>query len=103
MMKETRMFRRWAMALTIGGTVGASVAHGVAAESKATFADPRPEMSVGDAPDLMPGQLSTIFKINDADPESKVPTPQQRIGNPVEFGYYLQDLLARAESATKKN
>ena len=32
-----------------------------------------------------------------------MPTPKQRDGNPLEFGYYLQDLLAKAEAATKKN
>ncbi len=50
-----------------------------------------------------PGQLSVLFPINDSDPESSVPTPKQRDGNPLEFGYYLQDLLAKAEAATKKN
>src|SRR5204863_3410479 len=44
-----------------------------------------------------------LFKINDADPEANVPTPSQRIGNPLEFGYYLQDVLARAEAAAKRN
>jgi hypothetical protein len=48
------------------------------------------------------GQLSTLFKIDDRDPESSVPTPKQRDGNPLEFGYFLQDLLAKAESAAKK-
>jgi Ni/Co efflux regulator RcnB len=48
------------------------------------------------------GQLSTLFKIDDRDPESSVPTPKQRDGNPLEFGYLLQDFLAKAESATKK-
>lgn len=50
-----------------------------------------------------PGQLSTLFPINDSDPESSVPGPKDRDGNPLEFGYYLQDLLAKAEAATKKN
>jgi tetratricopeptide (TPR) repeat protein len=97
------MFSRWAVALTIGVTVAAAVAKGIAAESRPAIAGERPEMSLADAPHLVPGQLSTLFKINDADPESQVPTRQQRIGNPVEFGYYLQDLLARAESTTKKD
>ena len=50
-----------------------------------------------------PGQLSVLFPIDDSDPESSVPTPKDRDGNPLEFGYYLQDLLAKAEMATKKN
>jgi tetratricopeptide (TPR) repeat protein len=50
-----------------------------------------------------PGQLSTLFPIDDSDPESTVPTPKDRDGNPLEFGYYLQDLVAKAEAATRKN
>jgi hypothetical protein len=50
-----------------------------------------------------PGQLSTLFKIDDADPESSVPTAVQRDGNPIEFGYFLQDVMAKAETAGKRN
>jgi tetratricopeptide (TPR) repeat protein len=49
-----------------------------------------------------PGQLSSLFKINDRDPESTVPTPKQRDGNPLEYGYFIQDLLAKAEAAIKR-
>ena len=59
-------------------------------------ADPAPR------PAPNPGQLSTLFAINERDPESSVPTPKQRDGNPLEFGYFVQDLLAKAETATKK-
>ena len=52
---------------------------------------------------MVPGQLSTLFKINDADPEANVPTPSQRTGNPLEFGYYLQDILARAQAAQQRH
>jgi len=47
------------------------------------------------------GQLSTKFKINDADPESSIPDDKIKNANPLEFGYLLQDLLARAEEAKK--
>jgi hypothetical protein len=50
-----------------------------------------------------PGQLSTLFRIDDADPESSVPTAVQRDGNPIEFGYFLQDIMAKAETAQKRN
>jgi hypothetical protein len=50
-----------------------------------------------------PGQLSSLFRINDADPESSVPTAIERDGNPIEFGYFLQDVSARAEAAQKKD
>lgn len=45
-----------------------------------------------------PGQLSK-YKIDDADPEKDVPTPEQRDKDPLEFGYYLMDLGDLAEKA----
>lgn len=47
------------------------------------------------------GQLSSKFKINDADPESSIPDDKTKNANPMEFGYLLQDLLVRAEEAKK--
>src|SRR5512142_3360871 len=44
----------------------------------------------------VPQQLSTLFEIDDDNPEAHVPAAKDRIGNPLEFGYYLQDLLTRA-------
>ena len=41
------------------------------------------------------------FAIDDADPESSVPTPEQQSKQPLEFGYYIQDLLAKAQHAEK--
>jgi hypothetical protein len=49
----------------------------------------------------LPGQLSTRFGIDDASPEASVPSVQERNRNPLEFGYYLQDLLEKAEKARK--
>jgi len=43
-------------------------------------------------------QLSE-FKIDDAAPEGSVPTVELQNSKPLEFGYYLQDLAARAEKA----
>jgi len=48
------------------------------------------------------GQLSQKFKIDDLNPEASVPTDRQRDRNPLEFGYFLQDLLDRAEQARKQ-
>jgi hypothetical protein len=45
-------------------------------------------------------QLSE-FKIDDADPETSVPTVEAQNSKPLEFGYYLQDLAAKAEKAGK--
>jgi len=52
---------------------------------------------------LVPEQFSTLFKIADDDnPEGSVPTVKDRNTNPLEFGYYVQDLLTRAEVETKR-
>jgi hypothetical protein len=42
------------------------------------------------------------FVLNDADPEASVPPAVQRNANPLQFGYFLQDLLDRAAAATKQ-
>ena len=70
----------------------------------AAAVSPRGAHAADQAPPARPnaGQLSTLFSINERDPESSVPTPKQRDGNPLEFGYFVQDLLAKAEIATKK-
>src|SRR5262245_12584459 len=47
------------------------------------------------------GQLSRKFRINDANPEASVPDLKVANENPLEFGYFLQDLLLRAEEARK--
>lgn len=43
------------------------------------------------------GDLSTLFPVNDDDPKASIPTEQQREESPVEFGYWLQDMILRAE------
>ena len=45
--------------------------------------------------------LSTQFHINHADPQSSVPTDAEKNAKPLEFGYYLQDLIAFAMAADK--
>jgi hypothetical protein len=47
----------------------------------------------------LPGDLGTTFQVNDQDPLKDIPTPEQRNASPLEFGYYLQDLVARAETS----
>jgi hypothetical protein len=42
------------------------------------------------------------FHIDDADPEASVPSPDAQMSNPLQFGYYLQDLAAKAEKASKR-
>jgi hypothetical protein len=45
--------------------------------------------------------LSSEFRIDDANPEASVPGPAARNAKPLEFGYFIQDLLSFAESAAR--
>lgn len=50
------------------------------------------------------GDLATKFVVNDENPLVNIPTEEQRNQDPIEFGYFLQDLIARAEGAyTEQN
>jgi hypothetical protein len=42
------------------------------------------------------------FEIDDLHPETSIPPVEQQNKNPLEFGYLLQDMLAKAEAATKR-
>lgn len=48
------------------------------------------------------GDLATKYAVNDADPVASIPTPEQRNADPLEFGNFLQDLVARAETAFRE-
>jgi hypothetical protein len=52
-------------------------------------------------PPSAPDKLST-FDVDDADPEGHVPTAEQGNGNPLQFGYWLMDVAAKADEAEKK-
>jgi hypothetical protein len=41
-------------------------------------------------------------KIDDANPEANLPTPEEQVKDPVKFGMLLQDMLASARDAEKK-
>lgn len=49
-----------------------------------------------------PGDIASKFPVNDKDPISSLPSAEERNQNPVEFGHHLQDLIARAEGAFRK-
>jgi hypothetical protein len=51
---------------------------------------------------VQPGDLETNFDIDDANPAKSIPTQPQRDANPLEFGYYVQNMVVRAESAFEK-
>jgi hypothetical protein len=47
------------------------------------------------------GDLSSMFPVNDIDPKTSIPTDAQREANPIEFGYWLQDMIVRAEKGVE--
>ncbi|HYQ47307.1 MAG TPA: hypothetical protein VER11_35295 [Polyangiaceae bacterium] len=70
-----------------------------------TFA--RPALAA-DAPADAPGQGNPTdgslskWPVDDADPKKSLPTPAQRDGNPMEFGYHMMDLADKADRAKAK-
>jgi hypothetical protein len=50
----------------------------------------------------LPGDLATNYRVDDENPIRSIPTPEQRDADPIEFGYFIQDLIARAEGAFEK-
>jgi len=62
---------------------------------------PAPKEASG-KPHVLPGQLSSKFGIDDTLPEASVPSDLEKNRNPLEFGYFLQDLLERADQARKE-
>jgi hypothetical protein len=55
------------------------------------------QAQVQDRPDDMPAT-----PIDDAHPESSIPSLQDQLKNPLKFGYLLQDLLAKAKQAGER-
>jgi hypothetical protein len=49
-----------------------------------------------------PGDLSADFPINDEDPVASIPPAEKRDANPLEFGYWLQDMVLRGETAVRE-
>jgi hypothetical protein len=70
-------------------------------ESRPPASAPAPAPDVAGKNPLLSGQLSTKFGIDDSNPEASVPGNKERDRNPLEFGYFLQDLLERANQAQK--
>ncbi len=49
-----------------------------------------------------PGEMFTNLPLSDTDPESNVPTEEQRNKDPLQFGYWLQDALMKGDHAWKE-
>jgi hypothetical protein len=81
----------------LAGRAEALESPAVTAAAATTSEPPGP----AEIPQPFPGQLSSKFRIDDSNPEASVPGPKERDGNPLEYGYLIQDLLTRAEQAKK--
>jgi tetratricopeptide (TPR) repeat protein len=46
--------------------------------------------------------LSSRFKVDEANPEKGLPSAEEAMKNPLEMGYLMMDLIARAEAATQR-
>lgn len=63
------------------------------------------DLASAQAPEAPPEQahdLSTRFTIDPKDPEGSVPSPEEAMKNPLEMGYLMMDMIARAEAATQR-
>jgi len=106
----------WFMMLSLSASVIPAAAEGASATegsvaSGSNAAPPtdepphatEPIQATGSSAHPLPGQLSSRFAIDPRDPEASIPSIKDRSDNPLEFGYFLQDLLERAEQARKQN
>lgn len=92
---RSRMRRRFRGVATTLVLIGAT--QSVARPAPA--ADAAPEPTIQPAPG--DGALSK-WPVDDSDPKKSLPTPAQRDGNPMEFGYHLMDLADKADRAKTK-
>ncbi len=59
-----------------------------------------PHVAAADVPGQQPGMLSK-WPIDDNNPQASLPSEKERNKDPLEFGYWLQDLILRAEVYSK--
>jgi tetratricopeptide (TPR) repeat protein len=81
-----------AVAAAILGIALFAAPHARAADSPETNAQAVPK----------PTDWLSSWPVNDADPESSVPSTQKRDKDPLEFGYWLQDVALKGEFASKR-
>lgn len=72
------------------------------AASPATSANPAASANPKASANPAASDLSTKFRINDQNPSANLPSAEDANENPLEFGYMIQDLIARGEDAIQK-
>lgn len=103
-------WRFWSGWLAIAAAVAVTVGHALwgfalrrrpqaAALAAAIFLGVMPTMARAEEP--VRGWLSKI-PIDDEHPDQSMPSAKERDGDPLEFGYWLQDIALKAELATKR-
>ena len=50
----------------------------------------------------LPGDIGDKYRVNDDNPIASIPSTEEKNQNPIEFAHFLQDLIARSESAFRK-
>ena len=80
-----------ARALLLGAFLGSLLLFGRAETAQAQVETP-----------TRAADLGTLWPIDDAEPGKHIPTPRERNQHPLQFGYWLQDMLARAEGARER-
>ncbi len=60
-----------------------------------------PKVARADLPPAPPGSMLSIWPVDDKNPESSIPSEEQRNAHPLEAGYWLQDLIYKAKLASK--
>jgi hypothetical protein len=87
-----RFARRRSIGIRGAGTAAMVVLTSLAAFSKTARAD---------LPPAPPGAMLSDWSVDDHDPEAHVPTPKQMNENPLQAGYWVQDVIMKAQLATK--
>jgi hypothetical protein len=54
-----------------------------------------------DLPPAPPGAMMSIWPVDDHDPEAHIPSEKDRAANPLQMGYWIQDVIEKAELASK--
>jgi hypothetical protein len=90
----TRLFRTMGYPAAAGAVAGMLCCAGLSA---------LPALARADAPQPQsPRESLDTWPIDDNDPEKSIPSDKDKNAQPLEFGYWIQDIALRAERASKR-
>jgi len=98
--------RKWVrrpkvVAAAAGILLAATVSSAPARADELTAAAPSASASPGRPPKPTPEEIEK-WRIDDANPESNVPSDGMKNRNPIQFGYWLQEVISRGLGASKR-